>query len=382
MNAVTASVPACDNSYRELGFTITAVMRATAQWCDANGPDPSPAGRSPKTQHLPVGVALSGIYPPAHYELSAVQVSASAQTLSGYTTQLNETALAGWQPRAVNDASMDDAKKQTAGRMPEYLPADIPRPHAPVPLQEQIAPPEPEWARQGPRKPNVLTDAQKKHIYRKMPQGWEPLADAEIWALTPEKLHNITGAHITTCRRWMKHPPPQLVVRLVCIVIGGDLGAINEEWRGWRLRACGDLVSPEEWYFTVGRVRLSYLQWSTNNLARSAAEARARMSENRAVALEKKLQLSTQADFIENRWVEPGEHTLSDVEVTNLEESYGRHRLQKEEGTIWSSAAMAARVQERPSIDDEEHERERRERFYFWRERERRNEATHTRSIR
>ena len=393
LSATIVMEPATHEFFSRERFTITDVIRATAQ--SEASYLPSPRG-PPKTQDFHVRDSPGGIHPPAHSDLPGVQVSATAKLLTCAASQLNETLFQGWTaniPSAGNAASMD-AREHTTERAPEYFPADTPRTN---PGLEQIAPPEPVWRRQEKRKSNGLTQAQKKNIYRKMPQGWEPLADAEIWALTPEKLHNITGAHITTCRRWLKHPPPELVVRLVCILIGGDLGAINKQWRGWTVRKDGQLVSPEQWVFTTGRVLASALGWDGNRCAVSAAQQR----ERDAVEALDRLK---QADFIEQRWVEPDEHKLTEEKaeqrltdakrtLQRLQEDHamGRiaddekteqqlrnlqhelQRLQKEHREIQTFAAMAARVQERPGADDAEQER--RQRFYYWRERGRRNET-------
>lgn len=322
-------------------------------------------------QDFHVGVPPGGTDPPQFPHLYTVQFSASAQVPRNDTTRVNDTQA--WTPCAVNASSMDAERS-------ECFSGDIATPvelRPPVPAHERIAPPEKaeetDFWRSKRRKPNVLTDAQKKNIYRKMPRGWEPLADSDIWALNPETLHNITGAHITTCRRWLRHPPPELVVRLVCIVMGGDLGAINETWRGWKLSKKGELSSPEEWTFTPGRIRTSYLGWDTNSVARDQAERRASEAENQARAAESKLQRSTQADFVERRWVEPGELTLTDEQAEQLRSKQHALRLQTTTGKIWPSPAMAARVQERPGVDDAEHERQQRQRYFYWRERQRRN---------
>lgn len=65
----------------------------------------------------------------------------------------------------------------------------------------------------------------------------------------------ITGAHVTTARRWKRAPRvPAWLARLVRVLIEGELGDVSESWRGWRL-VRGELISPEGWTATPGEVR-------------------------------------------------------------------------------------------------------------------------------
>ena len=56
---------------------------------------------------------------------------------------------------------------------------------------------------------------------------------------------------LTTARRWKRRaqcPPPWALP-----LLRGELGFFDPKWKGWRLIR-GELVSPEDWTFTVGDV--------------------------------------------------------------------------------------------------------------------------------
>jgi hypothetical protein len=77
-----------------------------------------------------------------------------------------------------------------------------------------------------------------------------------LWGrITAESLATLTGAHITTARRWKRaRRAPRWLETLVRTVVEGWLCAIAPAWRGWRV-VDGILYSPEGWSFTPGEVR-------------------------------------------------------------------------------------------------------------------------------
>lgn len=77
-----------------------------------------------------------------------------------------------------------------------------------------------------------------------------------LWGrATAEDLAELTGAHITTARRWKRQArPPAWLERLVCLALEGELGEISPAWRGWRVDQ-DKLISPEGWSFRAGEIR-------------------------------------------------------------------------------------------------------------------------------
>lgn len=71
-----------------------------------------------------------------------------------------------------------------------------------------------------------------------------------------EAIAELTGAHVTTARRWKRgHPPPEPIRRFLRLLHEKDLGVLDPTWRGWRLTWHGTLASPEDWQYTPGEVR-------------------------------------------------------------------------------------------------------------------------------
>ena len=115
-----------------------------------------------------------------------------------------------------------------------------------------------------------------------------------LHGMSADTLAELTGVHVTTCRRWVREkrvPPP--IARLLGIVRRGDLGVIAPAWAGWRLvRDYGvndatreaRLVSPEGWDFTPGDIiagRVLVANGAARELEREelAAEERAALAD-------------------------------------------------------------------------------------------------------
>lgn len=76
-----------------------------------------------------------------------------------------------------------------------------------------------------------------------------------LYGLSAAMLATITGAHEDTARRWKRASRvPKWLLRLVALVAHGELGEIDEHWRGWRV-VRGQIVSPEGWTATPGDIR-------------------------------------------------------------------------------------------------------------------------------
>jgi hypothetical protein len=77
-----------------------------------------------------------------------------------------------------------------------------------------------------------------------------------LWGrIRAEELAQLTGAHLTSARRWKRLITlPRWLAVLVRTVFEGELADVSREFAGWRLRR-GELVSPEGWRFTPGAIR-------------------------------------------------------------------------------------------------------------------------------
>lgn len=117
----------------------------------------------------------------------------------------------------------------------------------------------------------------------------------ELPAWTPEALAQRAGISVRTTRRWRQtgRLPPWAAV-LVRVLFGGELGLIDPAWSGWHL-VRGNLCSRENWYFPPGEVL-------------SIPLMRGQLS-----AWRNRLAWSTQADWVERKFVYPGETDATDA---------------------------------------------------------------------
>lgn len=106
-----------------------------------------------------------------------------------------------------------------------------------------------------------------------------------LWGrVNVETLAAMTGAHLTTARRWKRLTVlPLWLARFVRGIVEGHLCEISQEFAGWRI-VRGQIVSPEGWEFSPGEIRA--LPFMRQQLAHYKAQAR----------------LPAQADFIESNW--------------------------------------------------------------------------------
>lgn len=102
-----------------------------------------------------------------------------------------------------------------------------------------------------------------------------------------EVLCALTGAHLTTARRWKKtRRCPRWLQRLIRLCVEGELGAIARQWDGWSIRG-KTLVSPEGWAFTPGEIRSIPFMHA------------------QVAAYQQRQRTHLQADWIDERYVEP-----------------------------------------------------------------------------
>jgi hypothetical protein len=81
-----------------------------------------------------------------------------------------------------------------------------------------------------------------------------------FFAIPIKQIVEICGVDITTARRWKRGAtcPPQHMLRYLSARYYEDLGFLDPDWRGWKLRR-GNLISPEGWEMTMGDVLASRL---------------------------------------------------------------------------------------------------------------------------
>lgn len=73
--------------------------------------------------------------------------------------------------------------------------------------------------------------------------------------LTADALVQLTGAAVRTAQRWRREDrAPTWVVRILRILIDGELGQVHPAWSGWSLRD-GRLHSPEGSAISPGEIR-------------------------------------------------------------------------------------------------------------------------------
>lgn len=75
--------------------------------------------------------------------------------------------------------------------------------------------------------------------------------DSPLYGITIKEIARICHVDLTTARRWKRGArcPPKMALLLIL----GDLGCFDSEWRGWRVHK-GHLISPEGWEISAGEV--------------------------------------------------------------------------------------------------------------------------------
>lgn len=86
------------------------------------------------------------------------------------------------------------------------------------------------------------------------PRAMEPLKG--FANLSARELAELTGASLTTARRWRRlQKAPAIVVRALEIHETHNLGRFHAEWDGWSISRDGKLHTPEGDWFRPGEVR-------------------------------------------------------------------------------------------------------------------------------
>lgn len=106
-----------------------------------------------------------------------------------------------------------------------------------------------------------------------------------------ERLAALTGAHITSARRWKRHGAPAPIAKLLRILLDGELGEVSDDWRGWHL-VRGRLYGHDELNFAPSEV-----------LALPYQLARIGALQQRVAELTEVRRYEVQADWIEGRFV-------------------------------------------------------------------------------
>lgn len=121
--------------------------------------------------------------------------------------------------------------------------------------------------------------------------------EGPLFGVPAARLARLAGVHLTTARRWKnRRRVRSWLALLVRTCLEGELEPISRTWSGWSIRG-QELVSPEGWRFTPGDVR---------SVPFLVAQVKAYQTRERT---------HLQADFIERRYVEPGETLAPDADL-------------------------------------------------------------------
>jgi hypothetical protein len=107
----------------------------------------------------------------------------------------------------------------------------------------------------------------------------------DLYGIPAEWIAKVCGCHITTARRWKRgEEPPLAALTIIRLMSTGDLGWLDEAWRGWRIRD-GQLFSPDDVPHTPGDVQGTFWYRQLVN------------------HYQKLQRLPAQGDWIEGSWV-------------------------------------------------------------------------------
>jgi transcriptional regulator with XRE-family HTH domain len=138
--------------------------------------------------------------------------------------------------------------------------------------------------------------------------------DAELlYGKSAEQLASVLGVSLATAQRWKRNRKlPRMARRAIRALMEGDLGIIDPAWRGWSVRN-GLLCGPDTYTFRPGEVlAIPFVREQLKNYSAKATAAK------------NALTWKTQADFIENKYVGPGE-TIVNPEQTQRELDEAQH---------------------------------------------------------
>lgn len=108
---------------------------------------------------------------------------------------------------------------------------------------------------------------------------------SHYYGYSAELLAEMTGAHVTSARRWKREGAPAPIAKLLRILIERDLGEIDAAWKGWNLYR-GRLFGHDGLNFSPGEVMVTaYHRLQLAEADRLATERRLAEERARATAL-------------------------------------------------------------------------------------------------
>jgi hypothetical protein len=149
--------------------------------------------------------------------------------------------------------------------------------------------------------------------------------DSEVLSLSAETLAERLGIAIQTAREWRRLgriPAPML--RSARALVQGDLGVIDDAWRGWTISS-GVLRSPDGGDYVFRTADVMSLPYTRRRLA----EAQSQLEAARRPPTPPE-PLTQQSDWISQKWAE---NTLSGPDAENARlDALLRERAQKNSG--------------------------------------------------
>lgn len=112
----------------------------------------------------------------------------------------------------------------------------------------------------------AVAPAPARHNSRAMP---------DLYGISAALIAALTGAHIDTARRWKRAGRmPTAVAALLELRLAGELGQVDDTWRGFRL-VRGKLWTPENAPVTPGDIRaIPFRRLQLRELQRLALDPR------------------------------------------------------------------------------------------------------------
>ena len=80
------------------------------------------------------------------------------------------------------------------------------------------------------------------------------MGHAVLYGISAKEIADWCGVTTRTARRWKRgEDPPQAAIEVIELRSTGNLGVVDQDWRGWKIRE-GKLISPDGIEFTSGDV--------------------------------------------------------------------------------------------------------------------------------
>lgn len=161
-----------------------------------------------------------------------------------------------------------------------------------------------QWWKRGRRLPHIARIRLTAPPSTRQSQNTTPRSDDGelLYGKSAEQIADVLGVSLATAQRWKRtRKLPHMARRAIRALLAGDLGSIDPAWKGWSVRN-GMLCGPDTYTFRPGEV-----------LAIPFVREQLKSYSAKATAAKDALTWKTQADWIENAYVAPGE-TLTDPE--------------------------------------------------------------------